>query len=53
MFTTFDVLYLQSARHLEPRTRPIRCVESRRAIHFAIRPVVVVVQVQTYPIFGI
>ena len=46
----FDVLCLQSATYLEPRTRPIQCAESRRTIHFAIRSVVAVVQPQTYPI---
>jgi len=53
IFTTFDVLHVQSARLLESHTRPTQCGKSHRAIRFAIWPLVAVLQAQISPIFGI
>jgi len=53
VFTTLDMVPLQSTRHWGSLTRPIRRAESPRAIRFAIQCLVVVPQAGTSPIFGI
>ena len=53
IFTTFDMLQLQPARHLKLVSRPIWCAKSPRTFHFAMQPVIGVLQAQTSPIFRI
>ena len=52
-FSTSDPFIPQSTGHWRSRPRPIQCAESPRAICLAIRRVVLVLQAQTFPIFGI
>jgi len=53
MFTTFDVLQIQSAGHLKSLNGPIRCSESLRTIHSASQLLVVSMHAQISWIFGI
>ena len=48
-----DILPLQSARASGYRTMPSRCAETLGAIHFMFQPLVVMLQLQTSPIFQI
>jgi len=52
IFTTFDVLQLQSGTPLEWCPRPIQYAGSPRDIHFLIRSLAVALEAQTLPIFA-